>query len=128
MDRIASRSSRPSRRSSAAVHRRSDVSTFGVCIKTLPKSFQRQYSTGSRLRHPRQKMPLTSSASDTMPKWRSQRTIPLMSKGHANFSPRIENRRAWHDYFITHKLECGIALVGSEVKSLRDGKAQLQEA
>ena len=33
-----------------------------------------------------------------------------------------------HDYFISAKLECGIALVGSEVKSLRDGKAQLQDA
>jgi SsrA-binding protein len=41
---------------------------------------------------------------------------------------RISNRRATHDYFISAKLECGIALVGSEVKSLRDGKAQLQDA
>ena len=41
---------------------------------------------------------------------------------------RISNRRATHDYFITAKLECGVALVGSEVKSLRDGKAQLQDA
>ena len=42
--------------------------------------------------------------------------------------PRINNRRATHDYFITAKVECGIALLGSEVKSLRDGKAQLQES
>src|SRR3954454_7283360 len=49
-------------------------------------------------------------------------------KGGANPGPRISNRRATHDYFITAKLECGIALVGSEVKSLRDGKAQLQDA
>ena len=41
---------------------------------------------------------------------------------------RISNRRATHDYFISAKLECGIALVGSEVKSLRDGKAQLQDS
>jgi SsrA-binding protein len=41
---------------------------------------------------------------------------------------RISNRRATHDYFISAKLECGVALVGSEVKSLRDGKAQLQDA
>src|SRR5688572_31483760 len=33
-----------------------------------------------------------------------------------------------HDYFISAKLECGMALMGSEVKSLRDGKAQLQES
>ena len=45
-----------------------------------------------------------------------------------NLSPRIENRRAFHDFFIEAKLECGIALVGSEVKSLRDGKAQLNDA
>jgi SsrA-binding protein len=45
-----------------------------------------------------------------------------------NLAPRIENRRAFHDYFISAKLECGIALVGSEVKSLREGKAQLNEA
>ena len=43
-------------------------------------------------------------------------------------SPRIANRRAFHDYFIEAKLECGIALVGSEVKSLRAGKAQIAEA
>ena len=51
-----------------------------------------------------------------------------MARDKANSAPRIENRRAWHEYFITHKLECGIALLGSEVKSLRAGKAQLQEA
>ncbi len=43
-------------------------------------------------------------------------------------SPRIANRRALHDYFIEAKIECGIALLGSEVKSLRDGKGQLQES
>jgi SsrA-binding protein len=43
-------------------------------------------------------------------------------------TPRINNRRALHDYFITHKVECGIVLVGSEVKSLRDGHAQLHES
>ena len=51
-----------------------------------------------------------------------------MAKRAANDSPRISNRRALHDYFISAKLECGVALVGSEVKSLRDGKAQLQDA
>jgi SsrA-binding protein len=45
-----------------------------------------------------------------------------------NVSPRINNRRAMHDYFISAKLECGMALLGSEVKSLRDGKAQLQDS
>jgi SsrA-binding protein len=48
--------------------------------------------------------------------------------GKENFSPRIENRRALHKYTITHKIECGMALLGSEVKSLRLGKAQLAES
>jgi SsrA-binding protein len=50
------------------------------------------------------------------------------NKSGANLSPRIANRKALHDYFIDAKLECGIVLKGSEVKSLRLGKAQLQEA
>ena len=33
-----------------------------------------------------------------------------------------------HEYFIEARLECGLALQGSEVKSLREGKAQLQDA
>lgn len=52
----------------------------------------------------------------------------MAHKGKDNVSPRINNRRALHEYFIDAKLECGIALVGSEVKSLRAGKAQLQDA
>jgi SsrA-binding protein len=51
-----------------------------------------------------------------------------MSKGKDNLSPRINNRRALHDYFISGKLECGMALMGSEVKSLRLGKCQLNES
>jgi SsrA-binding protein len=49
-------------------------------------------------------------------------------KGKGSDSPRIANRRALHEFFIEAKLECGIALLGSEVKSLRAGKGQLQEA
>jgi SsrA-binding protein len=52
----------------------------------------------------------------------------MPGKGAANLAPRITNRRAMHDYFIEAKLECGIVLVGSEVKSLRNGKAQLHES
>lgn len=39
-----------------------------------------------------------------------------------------ENRKARHRYEILEQLECGIMLVGSEVKSLRDGKISLDEA
>ena len=38
------------------------------------------------------------------------------------------NRRARHDYEVLETIEAGIALRGSEVKSLRDGKAQLADA
>jgi len=51
-----------------------------------------------------------------------------MPKDKDNFAPRITNRRAMHDYFIEGKIECGIALQGSEVKSLRLGNAQLTES
>ncbi len=39
-----------------------------------------------------------------------------------------QNRKARHDYAVLDTLECGIMLVGSEVKSLRVGKASLNEA
>ena len=39
-----------------------------------------------------------------------------------------ENRRARFDYNITETLEAGIVLFGSEVKSLRMGKASIKEA
>ena len=38
------------------------------------------------------------------------------------------NRRARHKFQVLEKMEAGIELQGSEVKSLRDGKAQLNEA
>jgi SsrA-binding protein len=38
------------------------------------------------------------------------------------------NRRALHDYEIVDTVECGIVLVGTEVKSLRDGHANLEDA
>ncbi len=38
------------------------------------------------------------------------------------------NKKAYHDYFIEEKYEAGIALVGTEVKSLRMGKCSIKEA
>jgi SsrA-binding protein len=38
------------------------------------------------------------------------------------------NRKAFHDYFIEDRLEAGIALLGTEVKSLRAGRANLAES
>ena len=40
----------------------------------------------------------------------------------------IENKKAYHDYFVDDTLECGIALWGNEVKSIREGKCSIKEA
>lgn len=40
----------------------------------------------------------------------------------------IKNRRAYHDFEILESLEAGIVLKGTEVKSLQNGKASLEEA
>ncbi|VAW35934.1 tmRNA-binding protein SmpB [hydrothermal vent metagenome] len=39
-----------------------------------------------------------------------------------------QNRKAFHDYFIVEKFETGIVLKGSEVKSLRAGRANIKES
>jgi SsrA-binding protein len=40
----------------------------------------------------------------------------------------VENRKAFHDYFIEERFEAGIALEGWEVKAIRGGRANLKEA
>jgi SsrA-binding protein len=40
----------------------------------------------------------------------------------------IQNRKARHDYFVLDSYECGIVLAGSEVKSIREGHANLQDS
>ena len=40
----------------------------------------------------------------------------------------IQNKRAFHEYFIEDKYEAGLVLEGWEVKSIRAGRAQLKEA
>jgi SsrA-binding protein len=42
--------------------------------------------------------------------------------------PICRNKRAFHDYAISDTLECGIVLTGTEVKSLREGSASLEDA
>jgi SsrA-binding protein len=46
---------------------------------------------------------------------------------NAGARPIATNRRAFHDYFIQEKLEAGLSLTGTEVKSLREGRASLQD-
>jgi SsrA-binding protein len=52
------------------------------------------------------------------------------AKADAEKNERVvaENRKARHNYHVLDTLECGIALVGSEVKSLRSGTISLDEA
>ena len=40
----------------------------------------------------------------------------------------VENRKAFHDYFIEERFEAGLALEGWEVKAIRGGRANLKEA
>ena len=39
-----------------------------------------------------------------------------------------QNRKAFHDYFVEEKYECGVALFGTEVKSIRQGRVNLKES
>ena len=52
----------------------------------------------------------------------------MKEKGPADIKVIAKNKKAFHDFHIEEKFEAGISLVGSEVKSLRDGKGQLSDA
>jgi SsrA-binding protein len=49
-------------------------------------------------------------------------------KSDPNYKVIAENRRARYDYAIEDDVECGIVLMGSEVKSLRTGQANIAES
>jgi len=40
----------------------------------------------------------------------------------------VDNKKAYHEYFIEEKFEAGVALLGWEVKAVRAGRAQIKEA
>lgn len=40
----------------------------------------------------------------------------------------VKNRKAFHDYFIEDRFEAGLVLLGTEIKSIRQGKVQLKDA
>ena len=48
--------------------------------------------------------------------------------GKANTKTIAQNKKAFHDYFVEESFEAGIELVGTEVKSLRQGRANLKDA
>lgn len=49
-------------------------------------------------------------------------------KSDPNYKVIAENRRARYDYAIDSDIECGLMLMGSEVKSLREGQANIAES
>lgn len=51
-----------------------------------------------------------------------------MAKKEAGEKPICQNKRARMNYFIDETFEAGIALVGTEVKALRDGRANLKDS
>ena len=51
-----------------------------------------------------------------------------MAKKEQQSTPVIQNRKANHLYFVEETFEVGIMLIGSEVKSIRDGKCTIGEA
>lgn len=52
------------------------------------------------------------------------------SKGSTEEGSRLicQNKKAYHDYEIVETLEAGMVLLGTEVKSLRDGRANLKDS
>src|SRR5882762_2958386 len=57
----------------------------------------------------------------TMARLREKRT------GDDDIKDVCRNRRAFHDYEVMDRLECGMVLTGTEVKSLRSGQASIEE-
>jgi SsrA-binding protein len=54
--------------------------------------------------------------------------VMAQKKPDPNYKVVAENRRARFDYAIQSDLECGLQLMGSEVKSLREGQANIAES
>ncbi len=57
-----------------------------------------------------------------------ERAATRAARKNAGDRPIASNRRAFHEYNIGERLEAGISLTGTEVKSLREGQASLQDA
>jgi len=51
-----------------------------------------------------------------------------MSKGKATSNISIKNRKAEYEYFLLAKFTAGLVLTGTEIKSIRAGKANIQDA
>ncbi|TWT79770.1 SsrA-binding protein [Planctomycetes bacterium CA13] len=63
-----------------------------------------------------------------MAKNKKKKTSSGKKKLATGFTIVTENRKARHRYEILDSIECGMMLIGSEVKSMREGKMSLDEA
>jgi SsrA-binding protein len=52
----------------------------------------------------------------------------MKTKPEASEKVIATNRKAFHDYFVLQKVEAGLALTGTEVKSLREGRVNLKDS
>ena len=52
----------------------------------------------------------------------------MADKKHAPVKSVAQNRKAFHDYFVEEKYEAGIALYGTEIKSIRHGNVNLKDS
>jgi len=58
----------------------------------------------------------------------AKKTAPREAKSDEEIQPIAENRKAFHDYHILESFEAGIALLGTEVKGIREGQANLRDS
>ena len=63
-----------------------------------------------------------------MAKSKTQRKAAQAEATRKNNAPAVDNRRARHEYHILESMEAGIALTGTEIKSIRQGGISLNEA
>ena len=63
-----------------------------------------------------------------MPKSKTERKAAKAEEARKNTSPSVDNRRARHEFHILESMEAGIALTGTEIKSIRQGGISLNEA
>jgi len=54
--------------------------------------------------------------------------VAARPQGDEGVAPIADNRKAFHDYHILEAFEAGIALLGTEVKGIREGRANLRDS
>lgn len=63
-----------------------------------------------------------------MAKLKTERKAAKTEEARRNNAPAVDNRRARHEFHILESMEAGVALTGTEIKSIRQGGISLNEA